>query len=78
MLKRATPMELPTVLWRAFSGKAETVARHRQIEGFTGISDARVAASGGMPFPVQVDGDFIGEFESVHYAVRPAHLTVVS
>ena len=78
VLKRATPMELPTVLWRAFSGKAETVARHRQIEGFPGITEARVVASGGMPFPVQVDGDFLGEFDSVEYAVRPDHLTVVS
>ena len=78
VLKRATPMELPTVLWRAFSGKAETVARHRQIEGFRGITEARVVANGGMPFPVQVDGDFLGEFDSVEYSVRPAHLTVVS
>jgi diacylglycerol kinase family enzyme len=78
VLKRATPMELPTVLWRAFSGKAATVARHRQIEGFRNITEARVTTSEGRPFPVQVDGDFLGEFQSVEYAVRPAHLTVVS
>ena len=37
VLSRATPLELPTMLWRAFSGNAATVARHRQIEAFPGV-----------------------------------------
>jgi diacylglycerol kinase family enzyme len=78
VLRRATPMELPTVLWRAFSGKAETVERHRQIAGFPRVSEARVVAQDDRPFPVQVDGDFIGEFSEVEYGVRPGGLVVVS
>jgi diacylglycerol kinase family enzyme len=78
VLRRATPLELPTVLWRAFSGKAATVARHRQIEAFTGVPEARIEAIDDRPFPVQVDGDFIGRFESVRYGVAPGALAVVS
>ena len=77
-LKRATIAELPTVAWRAFSGRAETVARHRQIEGFPGVDGARVEALDGRTFPVQVDGDFIGQYAEVEYGVVPAALAVVS
>jgi len=78
MLRRATPVELPTVLWRAFSGNASTVARHRQISGFPATTTARVQALDGHPFPLQVDGDFIGRFDQVEYGVRPRGLAVVS
>ena len=77
-LRRATPMELPTVLWRAFSANASTVARHRQIEAFTDVTEARVEALDERPFPVQVDGDYIGSFESVRFGVVPRALAVVS
>jgi diacylglycerol kinase family enzyme len=78
VLKRATPMELPTVLPRVFSGRASTVGRHRQIETFSDVTRATVEAVDGRPFPVQVDGDYIGEFESVAYGVEPGALAVVS
>jgi len=78
VLRRATPVELPTVLWRAFSGNASTVARHRQISGFPATTSARVQALDGRPFPLQVDGDFIGQFDEVEYGVRPRGLAVVS
>ncbi len=77
VLRRATPVELPTVLWRAFSGKASTVAKHRQIDGFAGVEGALVSALDHRPFPVQVDGDFIGSFEQVRYGVERGALTVV-
>ncbi len=66
------------MLWRAFSGKAATVARHRQIEPFPGMHAAHVEAIDGGDFPVQVDGDYIGNFDSVRYGVEPRHLRVVS
>jgi len=78
VLRRATPLELPTVAWRAFSGKASTVARHRQIEAFRDVTDAHVKAVDDRPFPVQVDGDYIGRFEEVRYGVDPGALAVVS
>ena len=78
VLRRATPLELPTVLWRAFSGNAETMARHRQIEASRDVTEARVTAAEDRPFPLQVDGDFIGEFHAVRYGVAPRALSVVS
>lgn len=78
VLRRATVAELPTVLWRAFSGRASLVAKHRQIDGFPGVEGAEIEALEGMPFPVQVDGDFIGEYSQVSYGVVPDALAVVS
>jgi diacylglycerol kinase family enzyme len=77
ILKRATPLEMPTVMTRIFTSRAETVQRHRQIEGFEDVTHARVTALAGT-FPVQVDGDYIGEFEEVNYGVAPRALAVVS
>ncbi len=77
-LRRASVAELPTVAWRAFSGHAATVQRHREIEGFPRVEGAEVEALDGRTFPVQVDGDFIGEFDSVEYRVFPAALAVLS
>jgi hypothetical protein len=31
-----------------------------------------------QPFPLQVDGDFVGEFDEAAYEVAPLSLTVVS
>ncbi len=78
VLRRATPLGVPTLLRRAFSGGASTVARHGQIEGLPGIDSATVESLDGRTFPVQMDGDFIGEFEAVRYSVAPRHLAVVS
>jgi len=78
VLKKATPGEIPTVIARVFSANAETVQRHRQIEGFQGIDAARVVTADGRPFPLQVDGDYIGEFSEVEYRVAPKALNVVS
>jgi hypothetical protein len=37
-----------------------------------------VSSVDGRPFPVQVDGDFIGQFEEIAYGVAPRALAVVS
>jgi diacylglycerol kinase family enzyme len=79
VLEKATPFELPTLIPRLFSGRAETVQRHRQVTGVRDIAFARVvAAAEGLPFPLQVDGDFIGEFSEVVYEASPHALAVVS
>ena len=38
----------------------------------------RVVTSDERPFPLQVDGDFVGEFTEAEYEAAPASLTVVS
>ena len=78
VLRRATVLELPTMLPRVFSGRPDKVASHRHVAAFRDAAGAVVSTLDGRPFPVQVDGDFIGEFESVRYAVAPRALTVVS
>jgi len=78
VLRRATPLELATLAPRLFSGRAETVGRHRQIEGLGTVSDLRISSRDGESFPVQVDGDFVGEFDEIAYGVTPRALAVVT
>src|SRR5687767_4863591 len=59
VLKRATVLELPTVLARVFTSNPETVQRHRQIEGFTRLESATISSRDARPLPVQVDGDHV-------------------
>ena len=77
-LRRATILELPTVLVRLFSGRPSAVLRHRQIESFPRVQSARVVAVDGRSFPVQVDGDYMGEFEELEYGMEPGGLVAVS
>ncbi len=60
VLKRATLLELPTLIPRLFSSHAGAVQRHRQVEGFGLVREARFVSAGDSPFPVQVDWDYIG------------------
>ena len=78
VLKRASILELPTVAWRAFSGRAGTLTRHRQVESFPGTTEATVVATDGGTFPVQVDGDYIGQWESARLGAEPGALWVVA
>ena len=78
VLGRASPVDMPTIIGRVFSSKWQTVQRHRQIEGFPNVEWARVTSADGRPFPLQVDGDYIGEVEEAAYAVVPRALTVVA
>ena len=78
VLKRATALELPTLIPRLLSGRARTVMRHRQIEPMPELLGAVVEAIDDRPFPVQIDGDYIGEFERVEIGVKPGGLLAVS
>jgi diacylglycerol kinase family enzyme len=78
VLRRATLLEMPTLIPRIFSGRASTVVRHRQVTGFDPVQGATVLSADGRPFPVEVDGDFFGSFERVDYGVAPGSLAVVA
>jgi diacylglycerol kinase family enzyme len=77
-LKRATVLELPTLIPRVLSGRERSVLRHRQVESVPGVHSARVSSVDDRPFPVQVDGDFIGEYYEMEYGVVPRGLLAVS
>jgi diacylglycerol kinase family enzyme len=78
VLKSATPLELPTLVPRLLSSRASTVLRHRQVEGLGALAGLRVEAIDDRPFPVQVDGDFIGEYTEAEFGVSPGGLYAVS
>lgn len=83
VLKRAAQRDMPTLIPRLFS-EGRPAAAHRQVEHFEGVREATVysistAADGSpRPFPVQVDGDYIGDRTEIALRARPAALTVVS
>jgi diacylglycerol kinase family enzyme len=78
VLKSATPLELPTLIPRLLSSRAATVLRHRQVEGLGALAGLRVEAIHERPFPVQVDGDYIGEYGEVEFGVTPGGLRAVA
>jgi len=77
-LRKATPLELPTLIPRLLSGRAEIVSRHRQIAPFPGVAEALVESADDRPLPVQVDGDYIGEEFSVRFETASRALAVVA
>jgi diacylglycerol kinase family enzyme len=77
VLERAHPLDLPTIVWRAFSRRARIVD-HRRVQAFTTLDGLVVRSLSGEPLPLQVDGDYIGEADEARYAVRPGGLTVVA
>jgi diacylglycerol kinase family enzyme len=77
VLERASVADMPTLIPRLFSARAKTVQRHRQVAGFGDLDYAQIRAIEGT-FPLQVDGDYIGDFEEASYGVVPRALTVVA
>jgi diacylglycerol kinase family enzyme len=82
VLKRAAQRDMPTLITRLFTDRGPA-AHHRQIEQFSGVTAATVRSisetrDGDVrPFPVQVDGDYIGEKTKVELRVDPGALTVI-
>ena len=77
-LRRATLIDMPTLIGRIFSSSARTLQRHRQVSGLGTVTGASVTAVNGRPFPLEVDGDFVGEFGRVDYGIAPRSLAVVA
>jgi len=83
VLKRAAQRDMPTLIPRLFSG-TRTAAGHRQVTHFDDVASARVSSLSvdkqgrTRPFPVQVDGDYIGDYSQVELGVEPAALTIVA
>jgi diacylglycerol kinase family enzyme len=76
VLKRASPLDPPTLMWRALSKRAR-VARHRRVLSFSGLERVRVQSADERRFPLQVDGDYIGETDQAEFGVLPRGLLVV-
>jgi diacylglycerol kinase family enzyme len=83
VLKRATQRDMPTLIPRLFS-ETRPAARHRQVEHFDDVAAATVSSISAdkdgipRPFPLQVDGDYIGERTAVALRADPGALTIVA
>jgi diacylglycerol kinase family enzyme len=83
VLKRATQRDTPSLIARLFS-ETRPAEHHRQIESFHAVTEATVSSisedgEGAIrPFPIQVDGDYIGENTKIGLRVAPGALTVVA
>jgi diacylglycerol kinase family enzyme len=77
VLHRAALPDMPSIGWRAFSGRARLV-RHRQVTGLSGMTELTVRASDDRPLPLQVDGDYLGAVEEARYSIMPRALHVVA
>ncbi len=83
VLQRAAQRDMPTLIPRLFS-EQRPAARHRRIEHFEGVTAASIASISetrdgiARPFPIQVDGDYIGERTQLELSVAPGALTVVA
>jgi len=77
VLKRSSPIDIPTIIWRALSTRAR-IARHRQVHPFSGVDGLRVRSRDERPLPLQVDGDYIGEATEARFGITPGGLRVVA
>jgi diacylglycerol kinase family enzyme len=83
VLERAAQRDMPTLIPRLFS-ETRPAARHRRIEHFDGVTEATVTSTSSdregalRPFPIQVDGDYIGEATALELSIAPGALTVVA
>ena len=83
VLRRAAQRDMPTLIPRLFSEK-RPAARHRRIDQIEGVTAATVSSASQTrdgttrPFPVQVDGDYIGERTHIDLRVEPQALTIVA
>jgi diacylglycerol kinase family enzyme len=77
VLERASPLDIPTITWRALSSRARLV-RHRRVRAFSGLTELSVRSRDERPLPLQVDGDYIGEVAEARFRVRPEGILVVS
>jgi diacylglycerol kinase family enzyme len=77
VLERASPIDVPTIAWRALSPRAR-ILQHRRVSAFAGATALRIRSLDERPLPLQVDGDYLGEVPEAEIRVDPAALHVVS
>jgi diacylglycerol kinase family enzyme len=83
VLKRAAQRDMPSLITRLFSDRF-AASKHRQVEHIGGVTEAAIASISEdkngetRSFPVQVDGDYIGEQTKVELKAAPGALTVVA
>jgi diacylglycerol kinase family enzyme len=83
LLRRAKQRDMLPIATRVLS-RSLHASKHRQIEEFDDVGEAMVRSISldedgqPRPFPVQVDGDYIGEHTELSFGVDPGALTIVA
>jgi diacylglycerol kinase family enzyme len=78
VLKRARHRDVPSLALRVLS-EEHHLHEHPQVVAFNSVPGLRITAKDGSPpFPVQVDGDYIGDFEEATFRLSEGALRVVS
>jgi diacylglycerol kinase family enzyme len=83
VLRRATQRDMPTLISRLFS-ETKPAARHKQVTHFDDVTRAVVETASNdkngapRPFPLQVDGDYIGERDRIELRAAPNALTIIA
>jgi diacylglycerol kinase family enzyme len=82
VLKQARQRDIPGLAWKLLSGRG-SVSDHSQVRSFARLDHVKMTslARDGEPrssFPVQVDGDYIGECSEATFEVKPGALLVVA
>jgi diacylglycerol kinase family enzyme len=77
VLERASPVDMPTVVWRVFSKRAHVVDHHR-VSGFEDLDGLVVRSLDDRPLPLQVDGDHVDDVPEARFGLKRRHITVVS
>jgi diacylglycerol kinase family enzyme len=77
VLRRASPLDAPTIAWRALSRRAQR-SHPRRVHAFAGLEGLAVRSLDGRALPVQVDGDYIGQVSQALFEVRGGALSVVA
>ena len=83
LLQRAKQRDMLPIAARVLSKRLHAT-KHRQIDEFDDVTRAIVRSTSRdedgqpRPFPVQVDGDYIGEYTELDFSVEPGALTVVA
>jgi diacylglycerol kinase family enzyme len=81
VLTRARLADVPAFTAKLLSGR-ERLAHHPTIRSLAGLRAGRVVAlereRAPVPFPLQVDGDHIGDFTEAAFDVRPRALLIAT
>jgi diacylglycerol kinase family enzyme len=77
LLRSATARVAANLTPRILLGRGSAALRLEQVESVPGVRAAHVRTLDGRPLAVEVDGDYVGEVETVEYEVAPRSLEVV-
>jgi diacylglycerol kinase family enzyme len=83
ILRRAAQRDMGPIIARVLTERLRA-SRHRQIDHFGDVTSARIESTSvddqgrPRPFPIQVDGDYIGAHTELELGIEPGALTVVA